>query len=142
MLAVGPSQQCTDLAIHSCPIRTPACSRSSQSQVAASPVPQGRDAAGTPLKNLSPRMPLGPSLSRISGTSNRGSGCVAQNLPPAHKVNLESPDRLLLSGENNKNKARGSIPARRETFSERVALFNTCSMSNGSVMILRLQDNV
>lgn len=52
---------------------------------------------------------------------------------------MENPSKLLSREKN--NKARGSIPARRETFSERVAFFNTCSTSNGSVMILRLQND-
>lgn len=79
---VGPSQQLTPFAEHSFPSKIPASFRSSMSQVAPSAVPHGRHAAGTLLKNLVPRMPFGPSLVRIEGTLNLGSGLVCQKSIP------------------------------------------------------------
>lgn len=82
MLTVGPSQQCTPFALHSCPIKTPALKIRSESQVAARPVPQGRQAAGTHSKKFVPRMPFGPSLTRIFGTLNLSRGVVCQKSEP------------------------------------------------------------
>jgi hypothetical protein len=45
-------------------------------------LPQGRQAAGTPLKNRVPRTPLGPSESRIDGTLSRCTGAVCQKSMP------------------------------------------------------------
>ena len=50
--------------------------------VAPSAVPHGKHAAGTPLKNLVPRTPLGPSDNRSDGTPCCGSPLVCQKSIP------------------------------------------------------------
>jgi hypothetical protein len=44
------------------------------SHVAPSAVPHGRQAARTPANHFMPRIPLGPSLTRIDGTLCSGMG--------------------------------------------------------------------
>jgi hypothetical protein len=65
---VGPRITCAPFALLSCPITMPALCKRSVSHVAPRAVPQGKHAAVTPLKNLVPRTPLGPSETRIAGT--------------------------------------------------------------------------
>ena len=60
--------------MHSSPINFPAFLNKALSQVAPSAVPQGKHAAGTPAKNLVPRIPFGPSVNRIEGTLCAGIG--------------------------------------------------------------------
>lgn len=71
MLTVGPSTRCVLFALASSPILEPTSSTKSLLKEAASPVPQGKQEAGVPLKKERPRNPLGPSEQRIEGTCNR-----------------------------------------------------------------------
>lgn len=99
MLIVGPSSIDAPLALASCPSNRPIELIRSVSNVAPSAVPQGRQAAGVPLKNRIPRTPLGPSDARIEGTPRRGIEFVCQESLPGdlsefdHSV-LENADLL------------------------------------------------
>jgi hypothetical protein len=72
--------------MHSSPKSFPALFNSDLSQVAASAVPHGKQAAGTPAKNFVPRMPFGPSVKRMDGTLCLGMGNVCQKSTPIPKL--------------------------------------------------------
>jgi hypothetical protein len=63
-------------------MRMPAQWRRVVSQVAPKPVPQGKQAAGMPLKKRMPRMPLGPSETRMEGMAYSGMALVLQKSIP------------------------------------------------------------
>ena len=94
MLTVGPRITDAPFAMDSAPCSAPPFWMRSISQVAPSPVPHGRQAAGTPLKNLVPRTPFGPSETRIEGTPRREMGAVCQKSIPTAFLSFCSP--LLL----------------------------------------------
>lgn len=67
------------------------------SHVAPRAVPQGKQAAVTPLKNLVPRTPLGPSETRIEGTPCLGRGTVChQSCPVCCQYETKREERFLL----------------------------------------------
>jgi hypothetical protein len=78
MFTVGPRITLAPLAIASWPMSSPLAWMSFVSQVAASAVPQGKQAAGIPLKNRVTRMPLGSSEVRIEEIPSLGIACVCQ----------------------------------------------------------------
>jgi hypothetical protein len=82
VLIVGPRMICDPLAMDSSPISRPHSCSSSVSQVAPRAVAQGKQAAGTPLKNRVPRTPLGPSDIRRVGMFRRGTEAVCQKSIP------------------------------------------------------------
>ncbi len=82
MLIVGASSIWAPLALASSPRNLPTFRSSVVLKVAPRAVPQGRHAAGLPLKNVLPRTPLGPSERRNAGTPSRGIGTVCQKSLP------------------------------------------------------------
>lgn len=122
MLMVGPRTTCAPFACASSPSKRPISTASSESKVAPMAVPQGRHAEGTLPKNLVPRMPLGPSESRIDGTESRGISRVCQKSLPGHvsvRAKVCLYDGLCL-------------PARSETFSSMFNCSRTSSTDHGA----------
>ena len=124
MLIVGPNHTCAPLARHSKPKSFPASCMSSLSQVAARAVPQGIHVAGTPAKNLVPRIPFGPSLNRIFGMLWCGSSTVCQKSEPVFTV---SPSKLHVLRNT---RVEHWVPDSRSVFSEDVKFSRTSSTSN------------
>jgi len=106
---VGPSKMWAPFAMDSLPMSSPPAWSRSLSHVAAKPVPtcfqtriagtwpvkvlylpQGKQAAGTPLKNLVPLTPLGPSDMRTEGTPRRGTAFVCQKSMPHSNATFSS----------------------------------------------------
>ena len=88
MLIVGPNQQCAPLAMHSFPSSSPARTSKSLFQVAPNAEPQGIHAAETPAMNFVPRIPLGPSVTRMAGMLNSSNPFVCQKSEPNEEHGL------------------------------------------------------
>ena len=82
MFIVGPRTMCAPFARASSPSRWPISTTRSESNVAPMAVPHGRHAEGTLPKNLVPRIPLGPSDSRMEGIDSLGMSRVCQKSLP------------------------------------------------------------
>ena len=75
------------------------------SHVAPRAVPQGKQAAGMPLKNRVPRTPLGPSVTRMEGIPCSGIAWVCQKSIP---INGEI-ELLLGAGVAYRTEERSSV---------------------------------
>lgn len=134
MLMVGPRRTCAPLALASSPSNRPSFSSSSVSHVAPRPVAQGRQAAGTPLKNRVPRTPFGPSEVRRAGMFKRGTEAVCQKSTPTNKYMhqwLYLQDQVMVNGAHSGHglSAKGNLPAVRATFSASVSSERALSTS-------------